>query len=841
MSHLVQASESQTTSPMMVQWHACKKMARDAILFFRMGDFYEAFYADATLIAKELDLTLTARQGIPMSGVPVHTCEAYVDRLVAKGFRVAIAEQMEDPRKVKGLVKREVVRVVTPGTIVNSHLLSDKSNNYFASIHHIGQLFGLALLDLTTSEFRVIELDNLADLGAEFFRFRPVECLVSQKFTERHRAFLSELQAQTTFLLSTEEEWKFDHSLTYGCLVDHFKVHSLDGFGLQGMTVVVNAAGALLQYLQDHLCLSVDHIREIQPYSTAQFMALDPNTQRNLELTESLKDGSRKHTLLDVIDHTLTPMGGRLLTRWVKQPLLSVAEIHHRQDAVEELSSQPRRLEELRSLLERVRDLERLTMKTCSGYASPRDLVALRESLQPLPQLLQTLENLKASFLVNERFQPVPEVSDRLSVALKDNPPLRVNDGGVFREGFHPELDQLRLLTQDGKTWIAQYQNRVREETGIKTLKIGYNRMFGYYIEVSKGQASLMPPSFQRRQTLVNGERFISPELKEYETKVLTAQDQMEALENELFTQLREEIGQHASRIMAVAQSLARIDVIQSLAQMAARQGYIRPLISAEPILEILGGRHPVIESANLAERFVPNDVYLDHNLERLHIITGPNMAGKSTFIRQVALITVLAQIGSFVPAAKAHIGIVDKVFTRIGASDDLSRGQSTFMVEMTETANILHNATDRSLVILDEIGRGTSTYDGISIAWAVAEYLLVTPGKQAKTLFATHYWELTQLEKKIPGAINYNVAVKECEDRIIFLRKIVKGGTDKSYGIHVAALAGLPQSVIRRSKEILEQLEDNRAGDETKEHKRPAPTIKRQKSEVQFLLFDLK
>ncbi len=835
MSMTGQTLEPQT-SPMMVQWHACKKIAKEAVLLFRMGDFYEAFYADAALIARELDLTLTARQGIPMSGVPSHTFDAYVDRLVGKGYRVAVAEQMEDPRKVKGLVKREVVRIVTPATVVNSHLLSDKSNNYFAAIHQVGQRFGFALLDLTTSEFRVIEFDNLQDLAAEFYRFRPSECLVSTKFTGKHPGFLSDLREQLTFLLSTEEEWKFDHALTYGALVDQFKVHSLDGFGLHGMTVAINAAGALLQYLQDNLCLSVEHIRELQPYSTSQFMSLDPHTQRNLELTESLKDGSRKHTLLEIIDHTLTPMGGRLMTRWVKQPLLSAEAIHARQDAVEELMRQPRLLEELRQWLEQVRDLERLTMKVCSGYASPRDLVALRTSLEPLPHLSQCLNKLTSSLIIQEKIEPIPEVTTKLAQALVDNPPLRISEGDVFREGFHPELDQLRLLSGDGKNWIAQYQNRVREETGIKTLKVGYNRISGYFIEVSKGQVHLMPDLFQRRQTLVNGERFISPELKEYESKVLTAQEQIEALENELFIRLREEISHYATRVMAVAQSIARVDAIQSLAQVAARHGYVRPLVDEGPLLEIRDGRHPVIESANLAEKFVPNDVHLDNELERLHLITGPNMAGKSTFIRQVALLTILAQIGSFVPASQAHIGVVDKVFTRIGASDDLSRGQSTFMVEMTETANILHNATDRSLVILDEIGRGTSTYDGISIAWAVAEYLLTTPGKQAKTLFATHYWELTELEKKIPGAMNYNVAVKESPDRIVFLRKIVKGGTDKSYGIHVAALAGLPATVIRRSKEILEHLEDNRSSGDPKR-----PTVKRQKSEVQFLLFDLK
>lgn len=846
MTNFSETQESQDTtktSPMMMQWHACKQKAVHAILLFRMGDFYEAFYDDAILLSRELELTLTKRQEIPMAGIPHHTSEVYIDRLIAKGHRVAIAEQTEDPKLSKGLVRREVVRIVTPGTVMNSSLLSDKNNNFFVALCSSGKKYGVALLDLSTAEFNLIEFDHLDDLKSEIFRLRPSELLVSSKFQAKYGLFLHELQQSFSFLLNEHPEWYFEQELTYHFLTQHFRVHNLDGFGLKEATAAIHAGGALLQYLQETLCLSIDHIQEVKTYTTACYMTLDPTTQRNLELTESLHDGSRKNTLLSILDHTRTPMGARLMRHWVKQPLLCTATIQKRQDAVAACFANPRTIEQLRKHLDVVRDLERLTMKISSGCASPRDLVALRLSLEPIPQMKALLHSLTPiSSLIHEesdKLNHLPEMTALIQKALVDEPPLKISDGALFREGFHKELDELRLISQNGKAWLANYQANLREATGIKTLKVGYTRMFGYYIEVSRGQSDKMPESFQRRQTLVNAERFISPELKDYETKVLTAEDQIGAIENELFNRLREEIKKYAQTITAVAKSISIIDCLQSLGYAAKKNDYNRPLVDEGADLVIHEGRHPVVEATHLGEKFIPNDTRLDGTLNRMYLITGPNMAGKSTYLRQVALIAIMAQIGSFVPARTAHIGIIDKVFTRIGASDDLSRGQSTFMVEMTETANILNHVTERSLVILDEIGRGTSTYDGISIAWSVAEYLLTCEGKTAKTLFATHYWELTKLQERVPGAVNYNVAVQETEDSIHFLRKIVKGGTDKSYGIHVGRLAGLPLEVIDRAQDILVHLEENanrkNVFEPSKPKRIPKPKIKHQELQLSF------
>lgn len=806
--------EEQKVTPMMAQWHSCKKASQGSLLFFRMGDFYEAFYDDAVLIAKELELTLTRRADIPMCGVPHHTSEVYIDRLVAKGYRVAVAEQMEDPKTAKGLVQRGVTRVVTPGTVINSSLLSDRANNYLAAVTRIGSLYGMAFLDLTTAEFRTIEFNQEQALLNELYRLQPSEILISHKFKEKHSEQLEALKFSFAFLLTQQEDWRFDHQTAHDTLLRHFKVISLDGFGLRGQLAAINAAGALLNYLQETLTLPTDHISQIQPYTTAQFMAIDPATQRHLELVRPQYEGQRHNTLISILDHTQTPMGARLLKHWLLQPLLSVEEIAQRQDSVEAFVNHPQILERVGELLSSVRDLERLMMKISSGYASPRDIVALKQSLAPLPglkSLLQPLTPTSQLILHDEALlEPLPELVHLIERALVDSPPLRASDGGLFREGFHRELDELRFLSLDHKAWIASYQNQLRDSTGIKTLKVGYNKLCGYFIEVSKGQADRVPDIFHRRQTLANAERFITPELKSYENKVLHAEERVAAIENELFTALRQEISKYAESVLRTAKALARLDCFHSLAWAARQFGYVRPIVDNSAVLQVVGGRHPVIEAANLSEKFVPNDTLLDDQHSRLLLITGPNMAGKSTYIRQVALIAILAQVGSFIPAKSAQIGIIDKVFSRIGASDDLARGQSTFMVEMTETANILNNATSRSLVILDEIGRGTSTYDGISIAWAIAEYLLITEGRTAKTLFATHYWELTKLEEKVPGAINYHVAVHESQDQIIFLRKIVRGGTDKSYGIHVAKLAGLPAAVIARSHEILVHLEEN-------------------------------
>lgn len=828
----------------MEQWHSCKQMARDALLLFRLGDFYEAFYEDAALIARELSLTLTQRQGIPMAGVPFHASDAYIDKLVAKGYRVALAEQMSDPKKTKGLVKREVSRVVTPGALVTSNLLCDNKNNYFASVMQVGQRFGLAFVDLTTSEFRVTELDQLHALRAECFRFQPAEVLTSERFYAQNATFFNDLKLSYPVLITTTDDWRFDHQVACSYLMNHFQVHSLDGFGLRGAVAAINAAGALLQHLREILSQPVDHLNRLQPYTTANYMAIDAHSQCNLELTRSLHDGSRKTTLLEVLDETVTPMGGRLIARWIKQPLLDVAEIRQRQDAVGELMSNLTVASALKQHLDGIRDLERLNMKVQSGYALPRDLVALRHSLMRLPHIKEALRQISSSLIREHEalIQTVPEVVELLARAITDEPPLRVGEGTLFRSGYHLGIDELRSLNQDSQSWMAQYQHQLREATGIKTLKVGYTRPTGYFIEISRGQVDRVPDTFERRQMLANAERFTTRELKGYETKVLTAEDQLSTLETQLFGELLRQLAVSAAAIAQTASALAVIDCIQSLAQVAHRQGYTKPVVDESDQLVIESGRHPVIENLHLGEKFIPNDTHLN-DTERLLIITGPNMAGKSTFLRQVALVVIMAQIGSFVPAAKAHVGKIDQVFTRIGASDDLSRGHSTFMVEMTETANILHNATSRSLVILDEIGRGTSTYDGISIAWAVAEYLLTTPEKRAKTLFATHYWELTELEGRVPGAVNYNIAVRECDDRVLFLRKIVRGRADKSYGIHVGALAGLPQPVLMRARQVLTQLEESASRRGKSEaivlRHLPAARAHPQSQEVQLLLFE--
>lgn len=795
---------------MMQQWHSCKQAAPNAILLFRLGDFYEAFYEDAALLAKELGLALTKRHEIPMAGIPYHNRDTYVDKLIAKGYRVALAEQMEDPKQTKGLVRREIVRIVTPGTLVESSLLSDKSNNFFASLVRQGSLFGLAFLDISTGEFRVTEFSDERQLLNELCRLRAAELLYSRRFKEKHQGLLAELSNSASILSNVLEDWRFDQEVCKNFLLEHFKVHSLDGFGLKHLSAGISAAGALLTYLRDDVRQTIQHISTILPYNLAEYLILDRTTQRNLELTESQRDRSRSNTLLELLDRTSTPMGARLLQQWIKQPLLSFEKISERHDALEILYNEASTSSRITEYLGHVRDLERLIMKVQSGYAGPRDLVTLRYSLEPVPAIRQQIETLNAKLFRESLagLEDVEEVTRLIAAALVDEPPLRLNDGGAFREGFHSELDELRTLGTNSRAWLNDYQERIRQSTGIKTLKVGFSRSFGYYIEVSKGQANQMPDLFIRRQTLVNAERFISPELKEFEDRILSAEEKIQELETRLFNELKGHISAYAAKVMKIAQAIAYIDTLNSLATVAREKQYVRPTIDESEKLEIHEGRHPVIEAVHRSETFIANDTFID-DMQRLMLITGPNMAGKSTYIRQVALIVILAQMGSFVPAQKAHIGIFDRVFTRIGASDDLSRGQSTFMVEMTETANILHNATDRSLVILDEIGRGTSTYDGISIAWAVAEYLLTQPNQRAKTLFATHYWELTKLEEKVPGAVNYHVAVRECDDEVIFLRKIVRGDADRSYGIHVARLAGLPVAVINRANEILHHLEE--------------------------------
>lgn len=798
-------------SPMMLQWHDCKNKAPDALLLFRLGDFYEAFYEDALTLSKELDLTLTKRQEIPMAGVPAHTSETYIDRLVSKGYRVAIAEQLEDPKMVKGLVKREIVRIVTPGSVVNSSLLSDKTNNFIASVHQINRTIGLAVLDLTTSDFRVYQFDNFSSLEDELSRLRPKELLVSEKCASHQAEGLEALKNELSLSLIIREDWQFDHQATVNFLIRHFRIHSLDSFGIKSLVIATNAAGALLSYVQNELNLSVDHIVSIKAEVLSQYMSLDSATQKHLELVESLHEKQRSYTLLSLLDETSTAMGGRLLAHWLLHPLMDVQEISKRQDSVE-FFLQFTPSEQLRDHLAQVRDLERLIMKIETGFANPRDILGLGLSLEQIPKaaLLLTIESLPTLLKEQiEKLSDVAPIANHIQTALVEDPPFRLSDGNIFRKGYHKELDELKEIQSNSHGWMANYQTNLRTTTGIKTLKVGYTKAFGYYIEVSRGQAEKIPSEFERRQTLVNAERFITAELKDYEHKMLSAEERISHLENELFLQLRKEISSYSARIRSIASAIANIDCLLSLAVVARKHSFIRPTVDESSVLDVEAGRHPVIEASLKSESFIANDVFLNDMDHKLFIITGPNMAGKSTFIRQVALFAILAQMGSFVPAKRAHIGIVDKVFTRIGASDNLAKGQSTFMVEMTETAHILHNATSKSLVILDEIGRGTSTYDGISIAWAVAEYLLTTPGKTPKTLFATHYCEMIELEGKIPGAMNYNIAVHESDKGIVFLRKIVRGGTDKSYGIHVARLAGLPGPVIKKAKEVLKTLEE--------------------------------
>lgn len=822
------------TTPMMAQWAECKAKAGSAILLFRLGDFYEAFEGDAHILAKELDLTLTQRQQTPMAGIPHHTVDSYLETLVAKGYRVAIAEQTEEAKFAKGLVKRAIVRIVSPGTALSQ---ADPSNNFFISLFQAGKSFGLAVLDLTTAEFRAAEFECENTLLSEIIKVAPREILTSRRTYEKYPALFQELGKSLTPLITQEEEWRFEETLAFGTLTAHFKTHNLDGFGLKGQSAAIQAAGSLLCFLRDTLSQPLDHIRTLHTWSSSEFLLLDRITARNLELTESLWDKSRKGTLLESLDVTQTPMGGRLIQSWIKQPLFSKEKIQTRQEAIVSLLTL--NLQTLQHFLAPVRDLERLVMKISSNLAGPRDVVALKNSLVPIAPLKEWLQPLSSSLIqiLKEELSPLEPLIAHISKALVDEPPLRVSDGALFRAGFSQPLDELRALSSGSKEWLARYQADLKAATGLKTLKVGFTKISGFYIEVSRQQAESVPPYFQRRQTLANVERYITPELKEYEEKILSAEEHILRLETELFDALKKEILPYIDAIFMNAHALAHLDCLQSLAAVAQSWGWRCPEITEDKLLYIEEGRHPIIEMKG-AERFIPNDIDLDGEKNRLMLITGPNMAGKSTYIRQTALIVILAQMGSFVPAKVVKMGLVDKLFTRIGASDDLARGQSTFMVEMTETANILHHATDRSLVILDEIGRGTSTYDGISIAWSVAEYLLTEEGKQAKTLFATHFWEMTKLEEKVSGAKNYTVAVHEAEGEIRFLRKIIPGGSDKSYGIHVAKLAGLPDAVIGRAQEILVHLEQNAHRDRIFEPAKLKKVKKKEAQEHQLVLF---
>ncbi|HPE84854.1 MAG TPA: DNA mismatch repair protein MutS, partial [Chlamydiales bacterium] len=742
------------TTPMMAQWQDCKKSQPDAVLLFRLGDFYEAFHDDAKTLSKELDVTLTQRQGIPMSGVPFHAAESYIEKLVSKGYLVAIAEQTGDPKASKGLVKREIVRTISPATTLSQNLISDKAPNFFACLTQVNATLGLALLDHTTGEFITAEFENIEQLSDELFRREPKELLTSAKTIRDKQDLADELHQHFSTRVILQEDYIFDHQTAYDFLTRHFHTQTLDGFGLKGMCAAINAAGALLSHMADYRSLSIEHIQAIRPNFLTDFMAIDKATQRGLELIQPLYHSHQKHTLLHHLDQTCTAMGARLMRSWVIHPLLNPDQIKARQLASEELSNHL----SIGQTLKTIRDLERLMTRISSGYGTPRDLQALCQSLDALPQIQALLDQMQAEHFGKIKLGNHRSMQELIATAIAEHPPLRISDGGTIKNGYNRDLDELREIKANSQNWLAQYQMRLREDLGIKNLKVAFNKAFGYSIEVSRGQADKMPETFHKRQTLINTERFISPELKEYEEKILTADEKILNLEAKLYEEIKTRVLEKRSDILKTAQNIARFDCLYALAVLSKKRGYTRPIVDSSDILHIEGGRHPIIEEALAAHTFISNDTYLDTK-NRLFIITGPNMAGKSTYIRQVALITIMAQIGASVPADKAHIGITDKVFSRIGASDDLARGQSTFMVEMTETSNILHNATSRSLIILDEIGRGTSTYDGVAIAWAVAEYLLTTPSKRAKTLFATHYFELTDMENKIPGAINYNVA----------------------------------------------------------------------------------
>ena len=802
-------------SPMMTQYMETKKQYPDCILFYRLGDFYEMFFDDAKTVSKELEITLTGKEcGLeeraPMCGVPYHAVESYLSRLVQKGYKVAIAEQMEDPKTAKGLVKREVIRVVTPGTITSTQALDEGKNNYLMCIVYLSDTFGIAASDISTGDFFVTEVRTERELADEINKFTPSEIICNEAFY-MSGVDLEELKNRLGFVMSSQDHRFFSDDTCRQILREHFHVGSLEGLGLADYDAGMVAAGAILQYMYETQKCTLNHITNIKPYTTGQFMVINSSTRRNLELLETLREKQKRGSLLWVLDKTRTAMGARLLRTYIEQPLLRKDEILRRQDAVEELNSNYISREEICEYLNPIYDLERLIGRISYKTANPRDLISFQNSLKMLPYIKQILAEFSSELLkeINEEMDSLEDITGLLERAIVDEPPISVRDGGIIREGFSEEADTLRHAKTEGKNWLAELEVKEREKTGIKNLKIKYNKVFGYYFEVTNSFKDLVPDYFIRKQTLANAERYMTEELKNLEEMILGAEDKLYALEYELFCQVRDTIAAEVVRIQKTAKAVAKLDVFTSLSNVAMRNQYVRPEINERGSIHIKGGRHPVVELMNKDTLFVSNDTLLDNHKNRVSIITGPNMAGKSTYMRQTALIVLLAQIGSFVPADSANIGICDRIFTRVGASDDLASGQSTFMVEMTEVANILRNATKNSLLVLDEIGRGTSTFDGLAIAWAVVEHISNPRLLGAKTLFATHYHELTELEGTINGVNNYCIAVKEQGEDIVFLRKIIRGGADKSYGIQVARLAGVPEQVTARARELVEELSD--------------------------------
>lgn len=802
-------------SPMMTHYLETKKQYPDCILFYRLGDFYEMFFEDAKTASRELEITLTGKEcGLeeraPMCGVPYHAVESYLNKLVQKGYKVAIAEQMEDPKTAKGLVKREVIRVVTPGTITNSQALEESKNNYLMGIVYMDGMFGISSVDISTGDYLVTEVKSERTLLDEIFKFAPSEIICNEAFY-MSGVDLEELKNRLHVVVTALENRFFSDDSCRRLLREHFHVNHLDGLGLSEYEAGTIAAGAVLSYLYETQKSTLDHLTAITPYTTGQYMMLDTSTRRNLELTETLREKQKRGTLLWVLDKTKTAMGARMLRSFVEQPLIDREGILARQNAIEELNMNYISREEMAEYLNAIYDLERLIGRISYKTANPRDLIAFKNSLAMLPHIKKILGEFGADLLreVDSGMDTLEELTALIEHAIVDDPPISVRDGGIIKDGYSEEADRLRHAKTEGKDWLAALEAEEREKTGIKNLKIKFNKVFGYYFEVTNSFKDQVPDYFVRRQTLTNAERFTTDRLKELEGTILGAEDRLFSLEYDLFCQVRDTAGAQVEKIQQTAKAIALLDVLISLSTVATRHNYVKPKINERGVIHIKNGRHPVVEQMMRDDMFVSNDTYLDNGKNRISIITGPNMAGKSTYMRQTALISLMAQIGSFVPADEANIGLCDRIFTRVGASDDLASGQSTFMVEMTEVANILRNATRNSLLILDEIGRGTSTFDGLSIAWAVVEYISNTKTLGAKTLFATHYHELTELEGAISGVNNYCIAVKEQGDNIVFLRKIVKGGADKSYGIQVAKLAGVPEQVITRAKELVEELSD--------------------------------
>ena len=824
-------------TPMMQQYLDTKKEYKDCILFYRLGDFYEMFFEDALTASKELEITLTGKscgqeERAPMCGVPYHAVDTYLNKLVSKGYKVAICEQVEDPKSAKGIVKREVIRVVTPGTNLNIQALDDSKNNYLLCVAYFPGKIGLSVADVTTGDYYLTEVEDIRRLQDEINKYAPSEVICNEQFFVSGYD-IEDLKSRLNVSVYSLSPHYFDEDGCKKTLMRHFRVNTLKGLGIEDFPVGITAAGALLTYLYETQKTSLSHMTHIYPYLSSKYMLLDSSTRRNLELLETLREKQKKGSLLGVLDRTKTALGGRLLRKYIEQPLIDGARIEKRLNAVEELCKRSVDREELREYLHAIYDLERLLGRISYKTANPRDLIALRNSLAMLPSLRTVLADFDAPLLkeIREHMDPLEDIHKLIDDAIMEEPPIAVREGGIIREGFNGTIDSLKKAKTDGKKWLAQLEEEDRERTGIRNLRIKYNKVFGYYFEVTNSYRDLVPEDYVRKQTLANAERYTTPRLKELEDSILNAEDKLFALEYDLFCEIREAIAGEVERIQKTARSVARLDVFTSLAFVAEQNHYVRPALNEKGVIDIKEGRHPVVEQMIQNDMFIANDTHLDDKKHCIAVITGPNMAGKSTYMRQVALIVLMAQMGSFVPARSAHIGVVDRVFTRIGASDDLASGQSTFMVEMTEVAALLNHATRKSLLILDEIGRGTSTYDGMAIARAVLEYCADKKRLGAKTLFATHYHELTALEGTVPGVKNYNIAAKKRGSDVIFLRKIVRGGADESYGVEVAKLAGVPDRVVKRARAILEELES--------QDWRPAPTASAP-AEDQVSLMDL-